>query len=307
MRKKTAKELAQKRAAKKAREAVKEKYSDSPYVHYGALVNDDGEELLMRLGRPGVGDEKYAEQFTIFNALCEQNPQAKYFNMFRLYEHGKAIPEFGRENDAEYESKTVELLKRIESEYDKAFPEHAEFVQFFIENVSKNVAEGAVRVAEAVEHETLTKEDMTGVLRGYIEEQRTRIQTDGSSESLLAFGFGKAFVTVPVPPGFPGFPKYRMARAVTEIATRVNAEFLVYGNEVWMRDVKTNERTGEEAVIAQIILPNAKVAVSGGFAFSRIKGPLTVNDVSVDGDHQQKQMLFGPWIFIPTTQNVAVA
>jgi len=315
MRKKTARQLAQARATQRARkEAAREYTDDMRYVQYGVLQKD-GQDTIVRIGDPQNDGDSFEQNLKAFIELMKANPPAikngsrdVYGNVFELYEDGRAhnkVTTTNEELKAWHKDVTANFREIIESRYDHEFPEHAANMNDLVQKFVSEIRAKANIPVQLPEGAVFNFEYFIDGIRRYLETAKQQIIETGEAKSVIGWGVEEGILTYPI--GFPK-TKYRFGRAVAEVASIINAPFIITGGEGWVRN-KDGKRTGDEVLQADVILPDGSVAVFGYIEFRRIDCPLTFKDMVVKqangGEYAKKQFLFPNWGFFPNTGTAA--
>lgn len=326
--------------AAKANKQAANNADDLRYVTFG-VARIDGEDHIIRLGdytspRHLIRDSAayVAKQHAEFRALWEPTAQqlraanksgkhdnnTPYSNFIDLSENGRALSNVGWDNaktDFEqwYEQVTTEFNERLEADYyDREFPEHAVEMSKFVQKAitSKNALHNAVKIVitaktkipiQLPEHAVINPEYLTSVIQDYLEEAKREIIKTGTAEGMIGWDTEDGLL---VYPSGPMWQKYRFGRAVSEVAAIINAPFVIQAGEAWLRDPKTDERTGE-LLIVNIVSPDGKVVAQGEMLFHR--NPLKFEEMKIMTDIKQleeaKQFLFPKWAYFSTSDGKA--
>jgi hypothetical protein len=315
MRKKTAKELAQKRAARRARkEVASNPHDDMRYFDFGvARVN--GRDAVFLIGNALEDGDSYEQNSRKFMAEVDEAKEEgrfeAYINLFRLYEDGRAQQRYkaGDGSDSAYEAWYEQTTRRfqelVEGEFDKVFPEFAAEMKSYVQDVVSAISKKVSIPIQLPEGGSINPECLTEHIRGYLQEAKKQIMETGVATGVIGWGVDTGIISYPA--GLPK-EKYRFARAVSEIASIINAPLIMHGSEAWLRDKDTMERTGDELVQAYIISPDGSVVASGILQFRRIDCPLTFKEMTLEtakGKQSLKQFMFPKWAYFPTPATVA--
>lgn len=313
MRNKTAKEMAQKRAAIKTRkEAAKNYTDDMSRVDFGVL-RIHGEDRVVLFGDPASNGESYDQNTRTFAELLKSVPQDQvnvvggvYWNVFVLYEDGHAHNRMSFKDGINPEYKawcdatTQHFMTLVEAEYDKVFPHVAAQMKQHAEKWLHDISATTTVPVAVPEGATINPEYWVSLIRNYMEKAKKQLIETGEAGGIFGWGIdeGTFLCNSDLPT-----QKYRFARTISEIASVINAPFIVHGSEVWVHDPKTSKRTGDEGVCVNVILPDGTVGAQGYMQFRRIDCPLKVEETVVQvadkTKRDWKQFLFPQWAYMP--------
>lgn len=207
--------------------------------------------------------------------------------------------------EEDFAAKNREYEKRIEAGFDQDFPEVAAYVQNFVDSAIKDIDEAKQAAPEL----KMGLDKIKELLSNFLKMQKDQLLKTGETNSLLGWGLPDSGAFVALDFNLTA-AKYRVARAVSEIAGKVNAPYIVYVGEGWWREPKDLERTGDEVVMAYVILPDGSVTTSGQFSFRRIDCPLAIKeDIEIHQSKGQRleQTLFPAWAYIPPENETVAA
>ena len=301
------------KAARRAKQQVAQNPHDEQRRIWFGVMQKHGQDTIVCIGDPESEGDSFKKNASEFFSLAEATvpPVAEggYSNTFRLYEDGRACAEMGVKDDAPFKAwfddVTDYFKEHLEAHhYDQNFPEHAADMKSLAEKFVREISAKSTTPVQMPEGAAINPEYLTKTIREYLENAKTQIIEGGETEGYIGWGtedgiflYNRGVI----------HPKYRFGRAVAEAAAIVNAPFIVYGGEGWMRDPKTFKRTGDEMVSMSVIAPDATVIADGWIKFRRIDCPLKFGDLSVqvfDGK-RHKQFLFPKWAHFATPTTAA--
>ena len=271
-----------------------------------AYVDRQHDEFMALIKSSGV----VAQLAKKTGTLDENTP---YMNFIKLYENGRALARFGlkpKDSPADdferfYERLNDEFKERIEADYyDREFPEHAANANRLVQSALRNIS-AVSRVPVVVpEGAAVNPEYLTHVIRDYLQEAKQQIAKGDQANGMVGLGIEDGLWIVPI--GLPE-PRYRNARAISEVAAVINAPIIIQGGEVWIRDPKTLKRTGGEGVMVSVISPDGNVVASGSMTFHR--NPLKFDEpeveITADSKEKPKQFMFPKWAYFPKPSTLA--
>jgi hypothetical protein len=268
---------------------------DQPNTYYAVGQASDGQLFVRRIGSSTESERKLKSAFKAFKAEAT----AAYTNLFELREDGSVDQVFELSNP-ELQKLNQSAKQLVYEQFDAEYPRVAEALNKFVDvavgdmmaNSTLKLPEGLIPITE-VEYGHFLKQDLTGREKDFLA---------GKFESMVGFGLQNGLTAM-----FPfslGSYKYREARAISEIARRMNARFIFFTNEVWVRNPKTGQRTGQEGLNAMVVLPDGSVAAAAGAVYERKNDKLrVVHPIDLIGSANQH--LFPAWSETVSAQQAA--
>jgi hypothetical protein len=183
--------------------------------------------------------------------------------------------------------------------YDELYPENAAKAQEYVSHTVDMVQQMQSSVEEQFSPDQFGAADFTlDRAMGFLKHLEEQFLTGGGIDSFVGFMMPDGTIPfLPMPRMNPEDGKYRALRAVTEVAQMVGAVAIVPIYDGWLRDSKTNQRTGLEILHAAIVKPDGSVAASAAGRYKIVEGKYqVVTPLAILPDAEKgEQRMFPAW------------
>ena len=283
---------------------LKNGVTQDEYISLLALVFDDEVELDVLI-HAGESDVEKATRMKAMGERYKNHPsEQKYLGIVNLHRRGQARPQLENCVSSEYRPRGQKLaLKAAENIYDEVWPEVGERYRQYVRGMVKEIrsaersiqrvrtVEATGRIAIDVESQSATFGDM---LRKALYREEKELLANGRIKQKIGFlTKGSAPMIEVIAP----HEHHRWARALAEIAQKVNATKIIHITHGVTLDPQTGEDNGSEVLLGFVIKPDGTSEAAAFGLYEKLDGCLRIKkQIKILDNSSEEHEAFQPII-----------